>query len=195
MSKRAFDIVIAALALLVLSPVLLLIALIVRIESRGPAIFRQERVGLRGRSFRIHKFRTMRSDEPGPLVTSTVDRRITRFGAYLRRTKLDELPQLIDVLQGSMSLVGPRPEVPVYVDHWPTAQRQAILSVRPGMTDPATIELRHEASELAAVDDVESYYVDVLLPRKVAIYVDYVATASFGEDLRIIARTLRAVVT
>jgi lipopolysaccharide/colanic/teichoic acid biosynthesis glycosyltransferase len=195
MTKRIFDIMIAALTLVALSPVLLVIALLVRAQSRGPVIFRQERVGMHGRLFRIHKFRTMRCDQPGPLVSTTTDGRITRFGAFLRRTKLDELPQLIDVLQGTMSLVGPRPEVPGYVERWPPAERRMILAVRPGITDPATLELRHEARELAAVDDVESYYVNVLLPRKVAIYVDYVTARSFGEDLRIIARTFRAVMT
>lgn len=196
MLKRSFDVAVSAIALVVLVPVLLVIGLIIRLDSPGPAIFRQERVGRDGRPFRIHKFRTMRwAEQPEPRVTAAADRRVTRFGGFLRRTKLDELPQLIDVVQGAMSLVGPRPEVLFYVDRWSPAAREIILSMRPGITDPASILLRHEERELATADDAEAYYLDVLLPRKTAVYIDYVASRNFGGDLRIIARTLRVLLS
>lgn len=193
-AKRAFDLATAAALLVLTSPLLVTIALAVRVDSKGPAIFRQERVGRHGTTFRIHKFRSLRVDSPGALVSPTNDPRVTRVGAILRRTKLDELPQLLDVLGGHMSLVGPRPEVPRFVGLWSDADRSLILSVRPGITDPASIALRHEADELAAVDDPESYYVSTLLPRKTAMYADYVRTRSFGGDLRLIGRTLQALV-
>lgn len=176
------------------SPLLAIIALAVRLDSKGPALFRQERVGLHGQTFRIHKFRTLRMDQPGALISPANDPRTTRVGTVLRRTKLDELPQLLDVLTGRMSVVGPRPEVPRYVAMWPEAERNLILSVRPGITDPASVALRNEAEELAAAEDPEAYYVESLLPRKTKMYADYVRTHSFFADLAIIARTLRAVV-
>ena len=162
------------------------VAVAIRLDGDGPVIFRQERVGRHGVVFRIHKFRTMRPDLPGGLVSPTGDPRITRVGAFLRRSKLDELPQLLDVLQGSMSLVGPRPEVPAYVALWPEDSRQLILSVRPGITDPATVLLRHEAEELASAADPAAYYVADLLPRKVEMYVRYVESGRSSGDLRIL---------
>jgi lipopolysaccharide/colanic/teichoic acid biosynthesis glycosyltransferase len=194
-AKRAFDLGVSGAALLLTWPVLAIIAVAVRLDSKGPAFFRQERVGLHGRTFRIHKFRSLRTGVPGALISPTDDPRTTRIGSVLRRTKLDELPQLLDVLAGHMSLVGPRPEVPRYVAMWPEADRRLILSVRPGMTDPASIALRNEADELAATEDSEAHYVTSLLPRKTAIYADYVRTRNFLGDLAIIARTLRTVVT
>lgn len=194
MIKRAFDIAVSAAALIVLSPLLLLLVVVVRISSPGPALFRQERVGRHGKSFHIHKFRTMRADAEGPLVSTGNDRRITTVGRLLRRSKIDELPQLIDVLRGDMSIVGPRPEVLRYVALWPEDQRALILSVRPGITDPASIELRDESLLLTGVSAPEQYYVDVLLPRKTALYAHYVRTRSFRSDLAIIVRTVAAVV-
>jgi lipopolysaccharide/colanic/teichoic acid biosynthesis glycosyltransferase len=194
-AKRAFDLGISGVALLLAWPVLALIAVAVRIDSQGPAMFRQERVGLHGRTFRIHKFRSLRAGASGALISPTDDPRATRIGSMLRRTKLDELPQLLDVFAGHMSLVGPRPEVPRYVAMWPEADRRLILSVRPGITDPASIALRNEADELAAAEDSEAHYVTSLLPRKTAIYADYVRTRNFLGDLAIIARTLRTVIT
>jgi lipopolysaccharide/colanic/teichoic acid biosynthesis glycosyltransferase len=191
-TKRAFDVVVAVVSLLVLSPLLLLLAAACRIATGGPALFRQERVGLGGRAFRVHKFRTMR-DAPGPEVTADQDARITRIGRALRAAKLDELPQLYDVLVGRMSLVGPRPEVPRFVARWPPAARDRILSVRPGITDPASIAYRHESAELAGAPDPEAYYVDVVLPRKVEMYLRYVESRSFVGDLRILFATARAV--
>lgn len=192
--KRAFDVVVAGLALLVLTPGLAAIALAVRAESPGPAIFRQVRVGHHGETFRIHKFRTMTLVHDGQGVSPAGDRRVTRIGRVLRRGKLDELPQLLDVLRGRMSLVGPRPELPEFVALWPAAHRDVILSVRPGITDPATISLRREAEELARVPDPRRHYVEHLLPRKAAMYADYVQTRSFLRDLLILARTVVVVV-
>jgi lipopolysaccharide/colanic/teichoic acid biosynthesis glycosyltransferase len=194
-AKRAFDVVVSGAALLVIWPLLVIIAVAVRLDSNGPALFRQERVGLHGRTFRIHKFRSLRTGAPGVLISPTGDSRTTRIGSVLRRTKLDELPQLLDVFAGSMSLVGPRPEVPRYVAMWPEVVRPLILSVRPGITDPASIVLRNEADELAAAEDSEAHYVTSLLPRKTAIYADYVQTRNFRGDLAIIARTLHTVVS
>jgi lipopolysaccharide/colanic/teichoic acid biosynthesis glycosyltransferase len=194
-AKRAFDLGVSGAALLLTWPVLAVIAVAVRLDSKGPALFRQERVGLHGRTFRIHKFRSLRTGAPGALISPTDDPRTTRIGSVLRRTKLDELPQLLDVFAGHMSLVGPRPEVPRYVAMWPEADRALILSVRPGITDPASVALRNEADELAATEDPVAHYVTSLLPRKSAMCADYVRTRSFLGDLAIIARTLRTIVT
>lgn len=190
-AKRFFDVVVASTGLVLTAPLMAALAVVIRLDG-GPVIFRQERVGRHGVVFRIHKFRTMRTGSHGAFVTPSGDARITRFGALLRRTKLDELPQLIDVLRGSMSLVGPRPEIPQYVALWPKDSRQLILSVRPGITDPATVLLRHESEELAGAADPEDYYVTELLPRKVAMYVRYVEHRSFSSDLRILFSTARA---
>jgi lipopolysaccharide/colanic/teichoic acid biosynthesis glycosyltransferase len=193
-AKRLVDLVVAVPALVVLSPVLLVIAVAVRVDSRGPALFRQERVGLGGEVFRLHKFRTMRASHDGALVSPTGDSRVTRVGRVLRRTKLDELPQLIDVATGHMSLVGPRPEVPRYAALWDPAQARVILSVRPGITDPVSIAFRHEADLLAAAEDPEAHYREVLLPQKAAMYVDYVQHRTLPGDLRILLQTVAAVV-
>lgn len=187
--KRVLDVIASALGLIFTSPVLAVAAIAVKRDSPGPVIFRQQRVGLGGHPFDIWKFRTMRQDAPGAAVTVGDDPRITRSGRFLRSTKLDELPQLVNVLRGDMSLVGPRPEVPYYVDMWPAAAKGQILSVRPGITDPASIEFRRESEELALADDPEAYYVDVVLPRKVALYCDYVDQRSLTGDLVILART------
>jgi lipopolysaccharide/colanic/teichoic acid biosynthesis glycosyltransferase len=192
-AKRVVDVALAAAALVVSGPFLVVIGLAVRLDSDGPAIFRQERVGRAGEIFRIHKFRTLRVGASGPLISRTSDPRITRVGAVLRRTKLDELPQLLDVLAGHMSLVGPRPELPQYVAVWPPSARAVILSVRPGITDPVSIEYRNEAAELEAAADPEAHYLHVLLPRKVAKYVQYVESRSLAGDLMVLGRTLRAV--
>ena len=194
MIKRAFDIVVATAGLVATSPLLMVTALAIKFDSRGPVIFRQERVGRYGRRFRIHKFRTMITGAPGLSITTEFDPRVTRLGRFLRRTKLDELPQLIDVLTGSMSLVGPRPEVPRYVSMWPEDLRSLILSVRPGITDPATAELRNESDLLSPELHAERHYIEVLLPLKTASYAEYVRTQSFAGDLRILIHTARRVV-
>lgn len=194
MTKRAVDVVLAGILLAVCWPVLLLVALAVRLSSPGTVFFRQERVGRGGTRFRIHKFRTMRIDLPGPDITAASDARVTRVGRMLRSTKLDEVPQLLDVLAGDMSLVGPRPELPRYVALWPAPARDVVLSVRPGITDPAAVAFRREAEELARVPDSEQYYVSVVTPRKLEMYVDYVRNRSLAGDLRVMARTITAIV-
>ena len=194
MPKRIFDLLFSALALVLLAPVFALIALAIRRDSAGPVLFRQERVGRGGRLFRIRKFRTMVMDSPsqGPALTIGQDPRITRVGAWLRRTKLDELPQLIDVLLGHMSLVGPRPEVPQYVTLYPADLRERVLSVRPGITDPVSLKLADEARVLAACADPERTYREELLPAKLREAVAYAEQASLWSDLCIIAATVRA---
>lgn len=196
MAKRAFDIFFAAIGLIVLSPLLLALALAVRLDSPGPALFRQERVGRGGRTFRILKFRSMcdGADAQGSQVTAQGDARITRMGRLLRHTKLDELPQLWNVLAGDMSFVGPRPEVPKYVAVYPPGTRETVLSVRPGITDNASIQFRNESEYLARFPDPERAYVEDVLPRKLALYERYVHERSFLGDLRIIGQTLASVV-
>ncbi|HUP07146.1 MAG TPA: sugar transferase [Caldimonas sp.] len=189
--KRLFDLVVATLALLMLSPLLLAIAAWIRLDSPGPVFFRQERVGRHGRIFRIHKFRTMHAGASGPLLTVGEDRRITRAGARLRRSKLDELPQLIDVIAGDMSLVGPRPEVPRYVALYPPDLRAKVLSVRPGITDAASIEYRRESELLARARDPEREYVEVVMPEKLRAAARYVDRMSLATDLRVLGATLR----
>ena len=198
MLKRSLDFTAAALGLLLLSPLLLGVALLIRLDSRGPVFFRQVRVGRYGHPFRIFKFRTMShapasAGAPGPQLTVAGDARVTRVGALLRRTKIDELPQLIDVLRGTMSLVGPRPEVPHYVQHYPPESRERVLSVRPGITDFASLRYRNENALLARASDPEREYVDVILPSKLRYALDYVDNASVAGDLRVLGLTLRTV--
>jgi len=192
MAKRLFDVCIASVALLLLSPLLLAVVLLIRLDSPGPVFFRQQRVGRHGVPFEIHKFRTMRVDAAlqGPQLTVGADSRITRAGAFLRRTRIDELPQLVDVLQGTMSLVGPRPEVPRYVAHYPCALRQRVLSVRPGITDPASLDFIDEAALLAVVADAEREYIDHILPRKLQRAAAYAERATVFTDLGVLLRTL-----
>lgn len=192
---RARDLALSSAALVVLSPVLAAISVAVRLDSPGPVIFRQQRIGRGGRPFTMHKFRTMHVGAGGPAVTAATDQRITRAGRILRATKLDELPQLYDVLRGEMALVGPRPEVAQYVQLWPGDLRPVILSVRPGITDPATSILRHEADVLARSDDPERTYVEVLLPAKARAYAEYVQKRSFWGDVAILWQTLWAVMS
>ncbi len=191
MAKRLFDVAGAALALALLSPLLLLLALVVRLDSPGPALYRQERIGRHGRPFRIHKFRTMVDGAGGLPIAVGADPRITRAGRWLRRTRLDELPQFIDVLMGDMSLVGPRPEVPRYVALYPPALRERALAVRPGITDPASLDFLDESDRLARAADPEREYVEVILPRKLQAAADYADRATLWTDLQVLARTLR----
>ena len=190
MAKRLLDLLVATLALLLLSPLLLAVAIVVKLDSPGPVFFRQERIGRHGAPFRIHKFRTMRQDAVGLPLTVGADPRITRVGAFLRRTRIDELPQLIDVLQGSMSLVGPRPEVPRYVALYPAALRDRALAVRPGITDPSSIEFIDEAERLAHAADPEREYVEVILPQKLQRAADYADRATLWSDIGVLWRTL-----
>ncbi|NMF90644.1 sugar transferase [Aromatoleum petrolei] len=195
MLKRCFDILSSAFGLVLLSPLLLAIAGWIKLDSAGPVFFRQERVGRFGRTFLIHKFRTMtvNAEAKGPQITIGKDRRVTRAGHFLRKTKLDELPQLIDVLYGRMSIVGPRPEVPRYIAFYPEEVRTKVLSVRPGVTDWASIQFKDENDILARSNSPEDAYVQEILPIKQRYYVEYVANNSFLGDLGIIVATLGAI--
>jgi lipopolysaccharide/colanic/teichoic acid biosynthesis glycosyltransferase len=196
MAKRLVDIVLSMVGLAALSPLLLLAMGWVRLDSPGPAVFRQERVGRRGRLFRIHKLRTMRVDTPsrGPAITAHDDPRVTRAGRWLRRYRIDELLQLIDVLRGDMSLVGPRPELPQFVALYPPDLRAKVLAVRPGITDPASLDFVDEAQWLAGSADPDRTYVERVLPAKLARQVAYVEHATCASDLVVIARSLRVLV-
>jgi lipopolysaccharide/colanic/teichoic acid biosynthesis glycosyltransferase len=196
MAKRLFDLLLSSIGLLLLAPLLLLIAALIKLDSPGPVMFRQERVGRFGQPFRIHKFRTMRHEPAGQGLQITVgaDRRITRVGGFLRASKLDELPQLLDVWLGDMSLVGPRPEVPRYVAHYPADLREKVLSVRPGITDIASIEYRDESAVLARAADPEHAYIHEVLPHKLALAARYVERSSIGLDVWLIWRTVVAIV-
>jgi lipopolysaccharide/colanic/teichoic acid biosynthesis glycosyltransferase len=194
--KRVFDFVFSALGLMLLSPLLLCIAAWIKLDSPGPVFFRQQRVGHRGVLFGIHKFRTMAADaaQRGLQITVGDDVRITRAGRFLRRTKLDELPQLIDVLMGTMSLVGPRPEVPKYVAMYPAALRDKVLSVRPGITDPASLQYRDEGALLGAASspiEAERIYIEQIMPAKLNLAVGYVEGMTLTNDARLIFATIR----
>ena len=196
MIKRLFDFIASTLGLLLLSPVLLVLALWIRIDSPGPIFFRQLRVGLGGKPLRIHKFRTMieNGELLGLQITVGTDARVTRAGKFLRKYKLDELPQLIDVWFGAMSLVGPRPEVPRYVAHYPKDIRELILSVRPGITDRAAIEFKDENEILGKAADPHLAYINEVLPIKLRYYQDYVANQSLALDIKLIFATIKALV-
>lgn len=194
MTKRAFDLCATAVGVMLLSPLMVAIALWIRLDSKGPVLFRQVRVGRYGVPFDILKFRTMSAQaDPQRLLTVGRDPRITRAGHFLRKYKLDELPQLFNVLAGTMSLVGPRPEVARYVACYPPRERELVLSVKPGVTDWASILYKDENAILGQASDPEQAYIDTILPTKLAYYVRYVHERSFWVDLRIIVRTLRAI--
>ena len=193
--KRLMDIVISGCALAVIWPVLLLVALAIKIDDPGPVFYRQVRVGRGGKTFRIFKFRTMvvDADKKGLAITVGRDNRITRVGAILRKTKLDELAQLINVFVGEMSFVGPRPEVQKYVDMYTPYQRQVLL-VRPGITDYASIAYRNENDMLAGAEDPERMYIDVIMPDKIELNMKYLREISPVADIRLILGTIAAVV-
>lgn len=189
--KRGFDFVAALFGLILLSPVFAVVALLIKLDSAGPVFFLQERVGRHGRKFRIFKFRTMSLNaETRGQITVGRDARITGIGHTLRRFKIDELPQLLNVVRGEMSLVGPRPEVPRYVACYPEKLRDIVLSVAPGITDWASIEFKEENAILSRAGDPERRYVDEILPIKLDYYVRYVRERSFAMDLKIIFLTL-----
>lgn len=196
MAKRLFDWLASTCGLLVLAPVLVALAVWIKLDSSGPVFFRQERVGRGGKLFRVHKFRTMVTDAErrGLQITVGADARVTRVGQWLRKYKLDELPQLLDVWLGHMSLVGPRPEVPRYVACYPADVRDVVLSVRPGITDRASIEFKDENEILGCAVDPHVAYVQEVLPIKLRYYQDYVANRSFWSDVGIILSTLKALV-
>lgn len=193
MAKRLFDGLFSAGTLLVLLPLLLAVAIWIKLDSPGPIFFRQVRIGRGGKPFKIFKFRSMRSDTQmfGPQLTVGDDTRITRAGTMIRKYKIDEFPQFINVVLGHMSLVGPRPEVPRYVALYPPAMRDVVLSVRPGITDLASIAYRDESSFLAQSADPERTYVEQVLPAKLALCERYVRERSFFGDLAIIGRSMR----
>jgi lipopolysaccharide/colanic/teichoic acid biosynthesis glycosyltransferase len=194
MLKRSFDIFGSGFGLVFLSPLLLLIALSIKLDSRGPIFFRQERIGLFGKKFQIHKFRTMKvgAENMGLQITVGLDSRVTRIGFILRKYKFDELAQLIDVLIGDMSLVGPRPEVPDYVKHYSPKVRAIVQSVRPGITDWASIEFKDENEILSSASDPHLVYINEVMPIKIKYYVEYAQTHSFCGDCRILFATFAA---
>ena len=193
--KRLFDIVASGCGLLVLSPVLLIVAIWIKLDSRGPVFYRQVRVGYKNKDFRIFKYRSMRiGADKGRLVTiGGRDPRVTRSGYFIRKYKLDELPQLINVFIGDMSLVGPRPEVRHYVDYW-TPEQMRVLDVRPGITDPASIKFRNENELMGQAENPEEYYIHVIMQEKIKLYLEYVANASFLYDLKLILQTFKVIV-
>ena len=193
--KRLFDVLASGLGLLVLSPLFLVLALWIKLDSKGPVFYRQVRVGRNNKDFRIFKFRSMRvGADKGSLVTiGGHDPRVTRSGYFIRKFKLDELPQLINVFLGDMSLVGPRPEVRHYVDYW-TPEQMHVLDVRPGITDPASIKFRNENELMGQADDPEKYYIEVIMQEKIRLYLEYVHNHSFLGDIGLIFKTFWTIV-
>lgn len=196
MLKRLFDIVISGCGIIVLSPLFLVIAIWIKLDSKGPVFYRQVRVGKENKDFRIFKFRSMKEgSDNGSLVTiGERDSRITRSGHFIRKFKLDELPQLINVFTGDMSLVGPRPEVRHYVDYW-TPKQMHVLDVRPGITDPASIKFRNENDLLDKVENPEEYYINIIMQEKIRLYLEYVENHSLWYDIKLIFQTIKVVFT
>lgn len=194
--KRIFDILASGLGLLVLSPVFVVVAVWIKWDSRGPVFYRQVRVGRHNRDFHLLKFRSMEvgADRKGLITVGGRDPRVTRSGYFIRKYKVDELPQLVNVFLGDMSLVGPRPEVRKYVDLY-TPEQLHVLDVRPGITDLASIRYRNENELLAQAENPDRYYVDVIMQDKLRINLEYVANRSFGYDLKLIFMTFREIVT
>ena len=195
MMKRLFDIVASGLGLIVLSPLFLILAIWIKLDSKGPVFYRQVRVGYKNKDFRIFKFRSMRvGADKGSLVTiGGRDPRVTKSGYWIRKFKLDELPQLINVFIGDMSLVGPRPEVRHYVDYW-TPDQMHVLDVRPGITDPASIKFRNENELMEKAEDPEKYYIEVIMQEKIKLYLEYVEKHNFWYDLGLIFKTFFVIV-
>ena len=192
--KRLFDIVASGLGLIVLSPLFLILAIWIKLDSKGPVFYRQVRVGRYNKDFRIFKFRSMRvgADKGSQVTIGGRDPRVTRSGYWIRKFKLDELPQLINVFLGDMSLVGPRPEVRHYVDFWTTEQMH-VLDVRPGITDPASIKFRNENELMEMAEDPEKYYIEVIMQEKIKLYLEYVEMHNFFFDLGLIFKTFWAI--
>lgn len=194
--KRAFDIIASGLGLIVLSPLFLVLAIWIKLDSKGPVFYRQVRVGFKNKDFRIFKFRSMRvGADKGSLVTiGGHDPRVTKSGYFIRKFKFDELPQLINVFLGDMSLVGPRPEVRHYVDYW-TPEQIHVLDVRPGITDPASIKFRNENELMEKAEDPEKYYIEVIMQEKIKLYLEYVEKHSFLYDIGLIFKTFWVIVS
>jgi len=196
MLKRLFDIAVSLTALIMLMPIFAAVAIAIKLNSPGPILFRQTRVGRHEQFFRIHKFRTMHAaptGRSGREITVGNDPRITSLGRYLRDWKIDELPQLLDVLRGKMSIVGPRPEVPRYVDFYSPEVRKKVFSVRPGITDKASIVFIRESEILSRQSDPERFYIETILPEKVSINASYATSHSLVEDMKIIFLTLLSI--
>lgn len=193
--KRLFDIIASGVGILFLSPLFLVLAILIKLDSKGPVFYRQLRVGRNNHDFRIFKFRSMRvGADKGSLVTiGARDSRITRSGYFIRKFKFDELPQLINVFIGDMSLVGPRPEVRHYVDYW-TSEQMRVLDVRPGITDPASIKFRNENELMGQAEEPEKYYIEVIMQEKLGIYLEYIDNQSFFGDIALIFKTFFALV-
>lgn len=194
--KRIFDVIMSSIGLIILSPIFLILAIWIKIDSNGPVFYRQVRVGKGNKDFRIFKFRTMRpdADKVGGLITvGGHDPRVTRSGYYIRKYKLDEFPQLINVLKGDMSLVGPRPEVRKYVDMY-TPRQLHVLDVRPGITSLASIRYRNENDILAATDDPDKAYIEQIMPEKIVIDLEYVSNANLFNDIKLIFSTLKEII-
>lgn len=194
--KRLFDVIASGLGLVVLSPLFLVLAIWIKLDSKGPVFYRQARVGRNNKDFRIFKFRSMRvGADKGSLVTiGGRDPRVTRSGYWIRKFKLDELPQLINVFIGDMSLVGPRPEVRHYVDYW-TPEQMRVLDVRPGITDPASIKFRNENELMEKAEDPEKYYIEVIMQEKIKLYLEYVEKHNFFYDIALIFKTFWVIVS
>jgi lipopolysaccharide/colanic/teichoic acid biosynthesis glycosyltransferase len=190
--KRAFDVVTASVLFVVTGPISLCLAALVRVTSPGPILFRARRLGRDGIEFTLFKFRSMTAGAEGPTLTASDDVRVTAVGRVLRKSKLDELPQLINVLRGEMSLVGPRPEDPRFLPYYGETFRD-VLSVRPGLTGVAAIAFRHEESLLAGAHNLERTYVEEILPQKLALELEYVRNQSLAGDVRLLFRTVAAV--
>lgn len=190
MLKRIFDVVVALIGLIIFGPLFIVIPILIKLDSPGPIFYRAPRVGKDGRLFRMYKFRTMVADAEkiGPAITYRSDPRITRVGAMLRRRRLDEIPQLLNVLKGEMSMVGPRPEAPYYVDKYSPEQRE-ILKVKPGMTGLTQIKYLSEEEELSNPETLDADYLDVILPPKLALDMEYIKRQSFILDIQILWQT------
>lgn len=191
MLKRLFDLTCSAIGIVILSPIFLVLWILIKIESKGPALFKQTRVGKNNVDFKLYKFRSMfiNAESKGQLTVGMRDPRITKVGYYLRKFKLDELPQLFNVFEGSMSLVGPRPEVRRYVDHY-TAEQLKVLNVRPGITDYASILFINENELLAQAENPEQYYIEKIMPEKLRINLEYVVKPTLYNDIKLIFNTL-----
>lgn len=191
MLKRSFDIIFSTIGLIMFSPLLLIIAILIKKEDGGLVFYRGLRVGRYGKPFKIFKFRTMNENSKGPGVTLPDDGRVTKFGQFLRRYKIDEWPQLFNVVKGEMSIIGPRPELPCYVEKYPDNYRK-ILSTRPGISDPASIAFRNETNMLRSMpeQEAEKYYLETLLPKKIKMNEDYINNMSFFNDILIILRSV-----
>ncbi len=192
--KRVFDFIAAFIGLVVLFPILFVISLWIKFSSKGPLFYSQKRVGKEFKEFDIYKFRSMvvDADKIGPSVTSGDDPRITEVGKFIRKTKIDELPQLLNVLKGDMSLVGPRPEVMKFVEK-KRDEYKKVLSVRPGITDNAAIEFRDEETIMNQYEDKEKAYLDIILPQKIKLYYNYIDNITFLSDIKLILKTLKVI--